>query len=221
MSVTELDDLKSVWQTLNRNLERQHTLALHQFKETKMARFRSGLRPLVLGQLLQLVIGVAITLASAQFWVNHIGAPLLLICGLFLHGYGIMFIAFGARDLLLIRRIDYSAPVIDIQKQLAELRAWHMRSAAWHGLTGSVVWLPVMIVLLHLMGANVLIDKPTKLVWLISTAAICLLVNYALMRLARSPGRWGRALRNTWIGFSVNRAQTVLDEVEEFERDLS
>ena len=90
MSVTELDDLKSVWQTLNRNLERQHTLALHQFKETKMARFRSGLRPLVLGQLLQLVIGVAITLASAQFWVNHIGAPLLLICGLFLHGYGIM-----------------------------------------------------------------------------------------------------------------------------------
>ncbi len=96
-----------------------------------------------------------------------------------------------------------------------------MRSAAWHGLTGSVVWLPVMIVLLHLMGANVLIDKPTKLVWLISTAAICLLVNYALMRLARSPGRWGRALRNNWIGFSVNRAQAMLDEVEEFERDLS
>jgi hypothetical protein len=219
MSITELDDLKSAWQTLNRNLERQNTLALHQFRETRMARFRSGLRPLVLGQLLQLVIGAAITVSSAQFWVNHIGTPLLLICGLFLHGYGIMFIAFGARDLFLIRRIDYSAPVIEIQKQLAELRAWHMRSAAWHGLTGSVVWLPVMIILLHLMGANVLIDKPAKLVWLISTAAVCLLVNYALMRLARSPGKCGRALRNNWIGFSVNRAQVMLDEVEEFEAE--
>jgi hypothetical protein len=219
MSVTELDDLKSTWQTLNRNLELQHTLALRQFKETKMARFRSGLRPLALGQLLQLVIGVVITLASAQFWVNHLGTPLLLICGLLLHGYGIMFIAFGARDLLLIRRMDYSAPVIEIQKGLAELRAWHMRSAAWHGLTGSVVWLPVMIVLLHLMGANVLIDKPTKLVWLISTAAICLLVNYALMRLARSPGKSGRVLRKNWIGFSVNRAQAMLDEIEEFEAE--
>src|SRR3954453_175519 len=146
MSVTELDDLKSAWQTLNRNLERQHTLALHQFKETKMARFRSGLRPLVLGQLSLLVIGAAITVASAQFWVERLDAPFLLGCGVFLQAYGIMFIAFAARDLILICRIDYSAPVIGIQKQLAELRTWHIRAAAWHGLTGSVAWLPVMIV---------------------------------------------------------------------------
>ena len=160
MSVTELDDLKSVWQTLNRNLERQHTLALHQFKETKMARFRSGLRPLVLGQLLQLVIGVAITLASAQFWVNHIGAPLLLICGLFLHGYGIMFIAFGARDLLLIRRIDYSAPVVGVQKQLAGVRRLYVLGGMLVGLPWWLLWLPVT-----LMFFKAAFDCP----WLIAT----------------------------------------------------
>ncbi|MEY2505724.1 MAG: hypothetical protein QOH01_53 [Verrucomicrobiota bacterium] len=219
MSVTELDDLKTAWQTLNRTLERQNILALHQFKETKLGRFRSGLRPLVLGQLSLLVIGAAITVASAQFWVKHLEAPFLLGCGVFLQGYGIMFIAFAARDLLLIRRIDYSAPVIAIQKQLAELRTWHIRAAAWHGLAGSVAWLPVMIVLLHVMGANAFTDKPAKVAWLISTAAVCLLANYGLMRLARSPGKWGRALRKSWIGSGVNRAQAMLDEIEEFESD--
>jgi hypothetical protein len=218
MPVTDLDDLKAAWQILNRNLERQNTLALHQFKETKLARFRSGLRPLVIGQFIQLIIGVLITLSSANYWVNHIGAPPLLICGLLLQAYGIMFIAFAARDLILIRRIDYAAPVVEIQKQLAELRAWHIRAAAWHGLTGSVIWLPVMLVMLHFLGADRLIDKPSKVVWLISTALVCLGLNYGLMRLARSPGKCGRSLRRSWIGSAVNRAQDALDEIEEFEK---
>jgi hypothetical protein len=219
MSVTELDHIKTAWQTVNRNLERQHTLALHQFKETRMGRFRSGLRPLVLGQLALLVIGAVITVASAQFWVTHLDAPFLLGCGVFLQGYGIMFIAFAARDLLLIRRIDYSAPVIAIQRQLAELRSWHIRAAAWHGFVGSVGWLPLLIVMLHLMGANAFTDKPGKVAWLISTAAGCLLANYGLMRLARSRGKWGRALQHSWIGASVNRAQAMLDEIERFEKE--
>ena len=219
MSVTELDDLKATWQTLNRNLERQNALALHQFKENKLARFRSGLRPLVVGQLLLLIIGVVITAVSARFWVAHIATPLLLTCGLLLHAWGLMFIVFAARDLLLLHRIDYAAPVLDIQKQLAQLRAWHIRAAIWHGFTGSVAWLPVMIVLLQAMGANVGSPKPSKVIWLISTVAICLLVNYGLMRLARSSGKCGQALQRSWIGSSVTRAQAALDEIAQFEKE--
>jgi len=219
MSVTELDDLKAAWQTVNRNLERQNALALHQFKENKLARFRSGLRPLVVGQFLLLIIGVVITVVSAQFWVSHFGSPLLLTCGLLLHAWGIMFIAFAARDLVLIRRIDFAAPVIQIQKQLAELRAWHIRAAIWHGFTGSVAWLPVMIILLHVLGANAGFPKPQKIVWLVATVAVCLLFNYGLMRLAQTSGKCGQALRRSWIGSAVNRAQTALDEIAQFEKE--
>jgi hypothetical protein len=218
MSVTELDDLKAAWQTLNRNLERQNALTLHQFRENKLTRFRSGLRPLVVGQFLHLIIGIVIAAVSAQFWVNHIHAPALLVCGLLLHAYGVMFIVFAARDLLLIRQIDYAGPVIDIQKRLAELRAWHLRAAVWHGYTGSVVWLPVMIVLLHLLGAKVSLESQ-KVVWLALTAAVCLAFNYGLVRLARSSGKCGQALRKSWIGSTVNRAQAVLDEIEQFEKE--
>ena len=143
----------------------------------------------------------------------------LLICGMLLAAYGIMFIAFATRDLVLIRRIDYAAPVVAIQKALAELRAWHIRAATWYGLTGSIVWLPVMIVVLYLLGADFWIDKPQRIYWLISTAIVCLASNVALMLLARSSGKCGRSLRNSWIGRSVNRAQAALTEIEEFERE--
>ena len=221
MPPTTLDDLKLAWNELSQKLERQNALALLKFKEDKLAHFRSGLRPLVLGQFIQLIIGAIITAVSAQFWVNHIASTHLVIYGLLLQAYGIMFIAFAVRDLVLIRRIDYAAPVIDIQKQLAELRAWHIRAAAWYGLAGSVVWLPVMFIVLHLLGADSLMDKPGKIYWLIASVVVCLAFSYGLIVLARSPGRSGSCLRRSWIGHTVNRAQATVDEIEKFERELN
>ena len=221
MPTTDIDDLKIVWKELNRQLERQNSLTLRQIKETKLGRFRSGLRPLVFGQTLQLILGAIIAAVSADFWVSHLNQPHLLLSGLFLQAYGILFIAFAVRDLMLIRRIDYAAPIVVIQKQLAELRTWHIQAAIWYGMAGSVVWLPVLIIVLHLLGADIWIRKPRAVWWLLASAFVCLAFNYGLLRLARTPGRFGRALAGSWIGRSVNRTQAALTEIEEFERELA
>ena len=219
MATTDLDDLKSAWKELGYQLERQNALTLRQLKENKLMHFRSGLRPLVIGQTLQLIMGAAITAASAQYWVNHLGTPHLVICGILLQAYGIMFMAFAVRDLMLIRQIDYGAPIVVIQKQLAQLSAWHVRAAIWYGITGSVVWLPVFIILLHSLGVDLWSQTPRKVYWLIATVFVCIAVNYGLVLLARRPGKCGRALAASWIGRSVNRAQATLHEIEEFERE--
>jgi hypothetical protein len=219
--MTELDDLKIAWKELNRQLERQNALTLRQIKENKLGRFRSGLRPLVFGQTLQLILGAVITIVSANFWVGHLNHLHLLLSGLFLQAYGILFIAFAARDLILIRQIDYSAPIVVIQKQLAELRAWHIRAAIWHGIAGSVVWLPVLIIILHLLGADIWIQRPRAVWWLVTSGFVCLAFNYGLVLLARLPGKCGRALAGSWIGRTVTRAQAALTEIKEFERELA
>ena len=217
----DLDDLKIAWKELNRQVERQNALTLRHITENKLGRFRSGLRPLVFGQTLQLILGAVITIISANFWAGHLNQLHLLLSGLFLQAYGILFIAFAVRDLILIRRIDYSAPIVVIQKQLAELRAWHIRAAIWYGIAGSVVWLPVLIIILHLLGADTWIQKPRAVWWLLTSAFVCLAFNYGLVLLARSPGKCGRALAGSWIGRSVNRAQAVLTEIKEFEREVA
>jgi serine/threonine-protein kinase len=219
MPTTDLDDLKIAWNELNRQLERQNALTLRQMKESKLGRFRSGLRPLVFGQILQLLLGAVITIVSANFWVSHLNQPHLVLSGLFLQAYGILFIAFAVQDLILIRRIDYSAPIVVIQRQLAELGTWHIRTAIWYGVAGSVVWLPVLIIILHLLGADIWIQKPRAVWWLLASAFVCLAFNYSLVLLARTPGKCGRALAGSWIGRSVNRAQVTLNEIEEFERE--
>ena len=217
--MTNLDDLKNAWTELSRQLERQNALTLLQVRENKLARFRSGLRPLTIGQTLQLALGILITAVSAQFWVNHLNSPALVICGAVIQAYGIMFIVFAVRDLILIRRIDYGAPVLVLQKQLAQLRAWHLRAAVWYGMAGSVIWLPVFIIVLHWLGADFWVTKPRAIYWLAGSALVCLLLNYGLVLLSRSPGRCGRALAASWIGRSVNRAQDALTEIDEFERE--
>lgn len=220
MPTTELDDLKAAWQTLNRNLERQHTLALHQFKESKLARFRSGLRPLATGQIIQLVCGVILTGFAAQFWMKHLGAYHLVIYGILFQGYGMMLAGFAVRDLMLIHRIDYGAPVVAIQKEIAALRAWHLRAGMWLAIAGCFIWLPLILLIPYYLGVGAPIANPQVASWLVLNILVCLALAGAAVHLfRRGQGKLAKALRESAVGRSINRAEAVLDEIARFEAD--
>jgi hypothetical protein len=221
MPASELDDLKLVWQNLNRNLERQHTLALHQLKESKLARFRSGFRPLVIGQTIQLLFGLLLSVASARFWLKHAGTPHLLTYGVVLHAYGVMLIAFAVRDLVLIHGIDYGTPVVAIQKQIAALRDWHLRAGVWFAVAGCFIWTPLLLMIFYWMGVDVWMIKPRVVYWFVFSSFVCLVLSYGLVRWSRRPGedRLANYLRRSSVGRSVNRAQAMLDEIARFEQE--
>ncbi|MGI8432254.1 MAG: hypothetical protein ACR2MW_08200 [Chthoniobacterales bacterium] len=221
MTYSELDDLKATWQTLNRNLERQHALAFHQFRENKLSRFRSGFRPLVFGQIVQILCGVALAVLGGSFWVDHLGVAHLMIYGLTLHAYGIMMIIFAARDLFIIRRFDYAAPVLDLQKQIAELRRWHLRAGLWFGIAGCFIWIPAMLMLFYRLGADVWAHNPSVVGWFVVSALVCLAIFAAIVLISRRPGRekFARGLDNSAAGSTVRRAQNLLEEVAQFERE--
>ena len=221
MPTTELDDLKAAWQTLNRNLERQHALTLHQVRKRKMTRFRSGLRTLVAGQVIQLICGAILAGLSARFWITHPGTPHLAMYGLLLHAYGIMFIAFAVRDLVLIRQIDYAAPVVAIQKQIAALRAWHLRAGVWFALVGSFIWAPSVLAIFYWFGVDLWAADPNVKYWFIVNDFVCLGLTYMLvcwLRLRRQ-SRLTNYLQGELAGRSVNRAQAMLDEIARFEQE--
>ncbi len=157
----ELDDLKLAWQTLDRRLAQQNALNLYQFKENKLAKVKSGLRPLMLGQTIQLSTGVLMMMLFAPFWVEHIATPHLLVYGLSLHLYALMLVIYAARDLHMIGNIDYSAPVVSIQKQLAQLRSWHLRMGPIFAFSGCVIWIPLVLVVFYWLGADVWINAPS------------------------------------------------------------
>ena len=222
MTYSELDDLKSAWQTLSRNLERQHALTLHQFRESKLTRFRSGFRWLVIGQVIQIICGVLLTVISARFWLNHIGVAHAMIYGISLHAYGVMLIAFAARDLALIKRLDYAAPVLELQKQIAELRKWHVHTALWFGITGCFSWIPLILALAYSLGADIWLRKPEVIGWLVVSGLVPAALLVGIVLWSRRPGRakLAKNLEDGSVGRSITRAQALLEEIAQFEREF-
>ena len=132
----DFDDLKLAWQLLDRRVERQHALALMAFTDRQAGKARSSLRPLVWGQVAQIAFGVAFVLAAAKVWTSDWPVVHLRAAGFVMHAYGVLLIVLGARTIGLANRLDYAAPVVAIQKQLAALTHWYV----WCGLAVGPVW---------------------------------------------------------------------------------
>ena len=159
----DFDDLKLAWQILDRRVERQHALALLTFKDRQAGRVRRSLRPLVWGQVAQIAFGVACVLAAAKVWTSHWPVMHLFLAGFVMHAYGVLLIVLGARTIARANRLDYAAPVVAIQKQLAALTRW----SVWCGLAIGPAWwllsMPSMMVLAALVGVDVFARAPRLL----------------------------------------------------------
>jgi hypothetical protein len=218
----ELDEMKNAWLALDRRLERQETLNLRTFRDSRLDGLRASLRPLVIGRIAQIAIGAMLALAFAPFWIGHLDTPHFGVIGASLHLYALMMIVGGARDLYLVSRIDYAAPVVDIQARLIELRAWLVRSAPVFGAVGCFVWVPFVLWAFEVaFGVDVWRHAP-GVVWIFLASSVFAL---ALMLLAigwmcRSGGsKWVERIERSAIGSSVSRAQRFLDEMAAFTRE--
>lgn len=220
METTELEDLKQAWQTLDRTLQRQHALTFHQLTENHRARLRRRFRPLIAGRIIQVIVGVAVALVCGSFWFEHRQVLHLLITGLLLHVYGLMMIVFAVRDLALIQRVDHSAPVVAIQKQLAELRAWRLRGAWRFAVAGCFMWTPLLLMVFYAAGLDLWLHKP-QVVWCyVLSSFACLGVFYGLLRWSRRPGqeKLARWLHQSSVGSAIARVESELEELERFQR---
>lgn len=213
----ELDEMKLAWQALGNQLERQQALNMQLFHDSRLDKLRRGLRPLVWGQVLQLAFGVMFAVVAAVFWVGHRHAVDLLVCGLLVHAYGLLLIVMAVRVLHLVSRIDYASPVLAIQRQVADLRAWRVRvESPINAVVGCFIWIPVLWMNLAWYGID--LWSPRFMSWAVSSALVglggCVLVVWLMRRAGM-----GRKLEDSAAGLSVQRAEAALAEIARFEQE--
>lgn len=220
----ELDDLKLAWHALDKQLQQGNALNLQLFRDRTLDKARSHLRPLFWGQLAQMLFGLIFVLLAVAFWTLPLSRepPLLLGAGLTLHAYGVAVIIVSGITLGYIRRIDYSAPVVEIQRQLAQLRRTYVISGMVAGLPWWVIWMMPLIVLAGLAGDAEGVSWLTR--WLgvgMSFGVAGLLGTGWFHRWSRHPSRpeLARKMDDGLTGGSLRKVQARLDEIARFERE--
>jgi hypothetical protein len=219
----ELDEMKQAWQELDQRLARQEALNWQIFREGQADKLRRGLRPLVWGQSAQIVLGIVIAFWGICFWSTHLHIWQAMACGIAMQVFGTLSIIFPARVLSLVQAIDYAAPVLEIQRRLARLRAWRVKvEAPVFSVLGSVIWIPAMLMLIQYdmdrVRVNLWSELSGKLPWLLSSGAASL----AVVGLAYVLVRWlghRRWLEDNFAGRAVKRAESMLDAIARFERE--
>ena len=213
----ELDDLKHAWAETDLRLDGMEALLRMDFRERRLGRARRALRPLFWGQILQLALGAAFSVWGGTFWATHLQPWHMLVCGLLVHAYGLLLIVFAARTLHLISRVDYAAPVVDIQRRIAGLRAFRVCvEAPVNAVLGCFVWIPVLWMNLAWYG----IDLWTWnfMPWALACSVVGVAAVVAVVWAMRRMG-YARKIEDNSAGRSVLRAQAALDEIARFENE--
>lgn len=215
----ELDDLKLQWQALDRKLESTLSLERQVLGALRAQTSRRSLRLLWMFQPVQIVLGVALAMYFGRFWSTNLASPALWISGVVLHALSIALVVDAAVRISLIRRIDYSAPVMTIQRDLAKLRYWEVRSFKWAWV---LVWvaIPAMLVVAAKQGADVDLARvwPSAIWWTAAGSCIGVALSYAFDRWARRRSL-GARLERFYSGDAIARAQAAFDENEAFARE--
>jgi hypothetical protein len=213
----ELDELKRAWTAMELRQDGMEALLRMDFRDRRLGGARVALRPLFWGQLLQLAFGIVLAVCGGALWATHLHRVDVLVCGLVAHAYGVLLIMFSARNLYLIHHIDYTAPVLDIQRRIAALRAFRTRvEVPVNAVAGCFLWIPVLWVNLALYGVN--LWSPGFIRWALASAIAGLILLVAVVAVIRLTGH-GRKLDDYNAGRGIVRAQAALDEIARFERD--
>jgi hypothetical protein len=214
----DLDDLKQVWQHVDRRLARFEALLADGVRKRRLDAVRASLRPLRWGQMLQIPIGVVFVVWAASTWWAQWPVVNVRVAAFVVHAYGAGLILAGARTLRLLAVLDPATPVVQLQRQLAELQRWYDLSGLVIGMSWWLLWLPVLMMIAGAAGIDLLARAPGHLAmyvaWCLAGLAISLWI--VLSRHAGRPRL--RALVDDLAGGpSLRRARRLLDEVDRFE----
>jgi len=215
------DDFKIAWQALDRRLELDNRLKLHDLRERTLDKTRSSLRPLFWGQVAQIVFGTAFIALAALLWMSRPEHAAVIVAGVLVHAYGLVAVIGAGVVLGQIGKLDHARPVLDLQKQLLRARTLYIRSGLLAGLPWWFLWIAILQVLTGLGDVD-LLDQAPSLVWIgYGLGAAGLLATWWFHHWARRPQRadFGRKMDDSLTGGSLRRALAQLDELKRFEQE--
>ena len=213
-----LDDFKSAWQALDARLARHDRLQLELLREHRLHQARRNLRPLHVGLLLQLLLGIGLVALGVACWTRNLDAGGLLAGGIALHAFGVLNLAFAGILTGLAAGIDLAAPVLAIQKRLRLLLRLQTLNSNLCGAPWWILWVVVVIGFAGLSPQPAAAGTPAW-IWIslgIGVAGTLATWAWAARAAGRPDGLHARIDDGTG---GIRRSLHLLDDLERFESD--
>lgn len=222
----ELEDLKRRWEDHDRKLAASIRLNTRLLRESVLAKADTALKRLSRLLWFELVMNLLAVLLLGSFLGNHASEVRFLIPALGLHLCAIALVIASARQLVAIKTLDYSAPIVVIQKRLESLRVERIRATKLTLLLSPLLWTPLLIVTLKgffgvdayaTLGAAFLIAN------LFFGLLVILLAVWISSRYAARMERSLLVQRLMWVlaGKSLTSAAGFLSSLSQFEKEES
>lgn len=220
----DLDEMKEAWACMDLRQDGMEALLRRDFRDRRMEKLRSTMRWSLLWQAVEISCWLVFVVFVATFWVAHRHVTHLLVIGLLLHVYGVIGIWSGVTQLFLLSRIYlFDAPVLVLQRRLAQLRRFRMVSTLALGLPWWFLWLLVPLVVLTWSSGVDMFAGASGWIWA-NMVVGAVGIGFSLWlarRLAARPVRspWLQRLIDDMSGCSLVYASRQLDEIAHFERE--
>jgi hypothetical protein len=217
-----LDELKTAWRELDRKVTAAHTTVLQFQAEQKLDRARSALRPLVWKLGWELFEGIVAVVLCGWYLGHNYAETRFAVPGIVLHVLSILSVISTVWQLELVRRIDYSEPVVTIQKRLVELRALRVRTWYWVLILSPLLWILLLITTARgLLGADLYDGAGLPFVLAnfgFGVAFLAVAVLVSKVWAARSPdSSWRSWMADGLAGGSLVRAREQVREAAQFQ----
>lgn len=210
--------IEAAWAALDQRLARQDDLLLQQARRDGLRSLRRKLRPLQLGQWAQIGIGALLIALGASVWSSYPKTGYVLASAIAVHAYGVVAVGWSVATLALLAKLDYTAPVLELQARMLRLQRTQMLGGILLGVTWWLLWIPAAIVLFAWLGG----DYPAHVGGALRSMVLLCLGGFAGTLLA---GRWawGRPrlrawMRRTLLGDSLAAAGEELDALQAMQR---
>jgi hypothetical protein len=218
-----LDALEARWAEQDRKLDASLALNARLLRELKLDKTRAALGRFGWRTGTDLAVDAVLIFALVAYVAARATAGQLrfVVPGLALAAFVAWSFGSGVWMATRLGRVDYGAKVVAIQQQLEALRVLRLRHTKWIFLCAPLLWPPLFIVGLDLLG----VDAYATLGWryILANVAFGLAVIPVLLGLARWPRlartKAFRGLADVLAGKSLARARAELASLAAFERE--
>lgn len=227
MTPNDIDSLRREWQERDRKLETAIRINSQLLRETYLEKNRAEIDKLGVVSRFELIAWIPCIILLGFFNAWHFMDWKFFIPGVLLQAWVTFMPVISIRQRAALRGVDYSQPVVKLQRKIETLKMRRMFTLKWALLIGQVLWfVPFLIVFFKGMFGVNLYAKSDWLneFMLLSVACGVLLIPVAIWVSTHIGRRWQHAtwfqkLTDNLAGRDMMAAREFLKKLKNFEID--